>query len=91
MQANMATAIERAAKIYWMLRESTDDDAEFERLLKRILAIAEYLAEPEADEVVRYAQARGLEMELCAAVHDHLDAGGDVRDAFRTWYAAQNV
>jgi len=43
MQAGTATAIERAAKIYWMLRESTDDDAEFERLLKRILAVAEYL------------------------------------------------
>ena len=45
MQAGTATAIERAAKIYWMLRESTDDDAEFERLLKQILEAARRIEE----------------------------------------------
>ena len=45
MRAGTATAIERAAKIYWMLRESTDDDAEFERLLKQILEAARRIEE----------------------------------------------
>jgi len=84
----MTDAERWAARVYWTLRASTADEAEFERLLGRILAVAGYYAEPEAQEILDYAYANGLEAEMHKAVHDHLEAGGDVREAFRTWYAA---